>query len=60
MICASGSVEDSLLPDDCWSAGFGEVLNGDVPGDGLRGDDARIASKEGEGINPFEAIVCRL
>ena len=27
---------------------------------GLRGDDARIASKEGEGINPFEAIVCRL
>lgn len=23
-------------------------------------EDARIASREGEGISPFEAIVCRL
>ena len=36
------------------------MLNGDVPGDALRGEDASIASREGEGISPFEAIVCRL
>ena len=36
------------------------MLNGGVPGEVLRGDDARIASREAEGISPFEVIVCRL
>jgi len=61
MICGSGSPEDSvLLPDDERSAEFGELDNSRVSGDGLRGEDARIASREGDGISPFEAIVCLL